>query len=46
MGLFDFLKQKPAPAPAPRPRLPSGPPRPEPKGENHFIVVTLARMLW
>jgi hypothetical protein len=41
MGLFDFLKQKPAPAPTPRPRLPSGPPRPEPKGENHFIVVTL-----
>jgi hypothetical protein len=39
MGLFDFLKPKPAPAPAPRPF--AGPPRPDPRAENNFIVVIL-----
>ena len=39
MGLFDFLKKKEAPRPAPRP--PPGPVRPEPKGENNFLIVIL-----
>jgi hypothetical protein len=41
MGLFDFLKQKPAPAATPRPQLRPGPARPDPKAENNFIVITL-----
>jgi len=39
MGLFDFLKPKPAPPPAARPF--AGPPRPDPRAENNFIVVIL-----
>ena len=39
MGLFDFLKQKEAPRPAPRPS--TGPARPDPRGENNFLVVIL-----
>ena len=39
MGLFDFLKPKPAPAPVARPF--AGPPRPDPRAENNFIVVIL-----
>jgi Sulfatase len=46
MGLFDFLKSKPAamPAGAPKPlQRPLGPivARPDPKAENNFIVITL-----
>jgi hypothetical protein len=45
MGLFDLFKKKPAPAPRPlqRPMGGAGPlgARPDPRGENHFIVVTL-----
>ena len=39
MGLFDFLKPKPAPRPAARPF--AGPARPDPLAENNFIVVIL-----
>ncbi len=39
MGLFDFLKQKPAPLPAPRPH--AGPARPDPRAENNFLIVIL-----
>jgi len=45
LGLFDFLKKKPPAKPAGRPMpRPGGPfagERPEPKGENHFVVITL-----
>lgn len=45
MGLFDFLKKKPPAKPAgrpmPRPGGPFATERPEPKGENHFVVITL-----
>lgn len=43
MGLLDLFKKKAAPKPAPRP-LPLGGalgPRPEPRGTNHLIVITL-----
>jgi arylsulfatase A-like enzyme len=46
MGLFDFLKKKPAtpppsgPRPMPRP-LGAGAPHPQPQAENNFIVITL-----
>ncbi|MBI5364415.1 MAG: sulfatase-like hydrolase/transferase [Planctomycetes bacterium] len=43
MGLLDLFKKKEAPKPAPRP-LPLGGalgPRPEPRGTNHLIVITL-----
>ena len=39
MGLFDFLKPKPAPAPTARPF--AGPARPDPRAENNFLVVIL-----
>lgn len=45
MGLFDFLKPKPpakAPGrPTPRPGGPFAAERPEPKAQNHFVVITL-----
>jgi hypothetical protein len=48
MGLLDLFKKKPVPAPAPPVRQPilarpgtSLPPHPEPKAENHFLVVIL-----
>ncbi len=45
MGLFDFLKPKPPAKPAGRPMpRPGGPfagERPAPKGENHFVIITL-----
>ena len=46
MGLFDFLKPKPAPPPKPpvkpMPRAGGGlPPLPEPKAKNNFVIVIL-----
>ena len=44
MGLFDIFKKKPAASPRPplRPLMRPGMlPHPEPKAENHFIVITL-----
>jgi hypothetical protein len=49
MGLFEFLKKKPAaptvapPRPVPRPmvRPGAGPPHPEPQAENNLIIVIL-----
>ncbi|MBK7642392.1 MAG: sulfatase-like hydrolase/transferase [Planctomycetes bacterium] len=38
MGLFDFLKKKEPPRPA---RTSFGPVRPDPKGENNFLIVIL-----
>jgi len=45
LGLFDFLKPKPPAKPAgrpmPRPGGPFATERPAPKGENHFVIITL-----
>jgi len=51
MGILDLFKKKPEPA-KPRPQLPPRPmgglagPRPDPKADNHFIVITLDSCRW
>ncbi|MEQ8763299.1 MAG: metalloenzyme [Planctomycetota bacterium] len=42
MGLFDIFKKKPAPAPTrPRPLPRPAQQRPDPKGKNNYVVITL-----
>jgi arylsulfatase A-like enzyme len=50
VGLFDFIKKKPAPTgakPPVRPIFrPGMPPHPEPQAENNFIIVILDSLRW
>jgi hypothetical protein len=41
MGLLDLFRPRPKPAPRPRPLTLPGAERPAPRGENHFLVITL-----